>query len=162
MKFKVIPGCALFSTLQEINKGMICASAAIKDTLIQKGFTGNYASSGHSYLVACDAVEILGPKPDAWKVMGYPYQQLYWPLAKNKKDQEWLRILPRISNDILNLPLDFHFGSGPNLEVYYRPGVAWHKEYIVIDTGNATYTPVEGMIEILESEYQKLHATISD
>lgn len=163
MKFKILPKTGLFNTLQEVNNGIIAARAAIRDTLISKGFTGNYGSSLSSlYLVSCNAVEIEGEKPTGWKSIGPSWQNLYWPLAKNKKVLEELSSLPKIKNEAINNPLGFSFCVGPNLEIYHRPGILFHKKFILVDTGNVEYQPVADMIEILESEYDKLAKLIKD
>lgn len=163
MYFKILPDTKLFDDLTEINKGMIAAKAAIIDTLKQMGFTGKYASSSGSYnLVSCDAIEIEGGKPEGWKVMGSKWQQLYWPLASNKKALQQLSALPSIKNEVINDRLKFSFSLGDNLEMYHRPGVQWHKKFILVETVSAKYKPVAGMIEILESEFNKLKSKIKD
>lgn len=160
-----MPGCALFDKLWDIKNGMIAARAAIADTLKAKGFSGKFATDSNS-LVSCVGVEILYGKPEGWRSVGASWQKLYWPKAdnKNKALRDELNALPKISNDVLNKALNFSFCTGPNLEIYRRPGVAWHmgKKYILVDTDNAPYEPVEGMQEILDSEYKKLYAAIKD
>jgi hypothetical protein len=161
MKFKILPGCELFDKLQDINNGVIAARAAIADTLKARGFSGKFATD-KDYLISCNAVEILGEKPDGWRSVGASWQKFFWPKATNKSMLKELNALPAISNDVLNNLLNFSFRSGPGLEIYYRPGVAWHKEYVLVNTDRAPYEPVEGMVEILESEYEKLYAAIKN
>ena len=155
MKFKILPGCELFDKLTAIQSKVQSSKDVIKSTLIEKGYTGEHAQASSHYLLKVDGIEIHGEKPKGWKVVD-KYQQLYFPLAANKKDLEWVTALPSVSNDELNDLLNFSFSVGGGLELYYRPGVAWHKEFILVNTGDATYVNVEGMIEILESEYTKL------
>lgn len=161
MKFKILPGCELFDKLQDINNGVIAARAAIRDTLKARGFSGKFGTD-RNHLISCDAVEILGDKPDGWRFVGASWQKMYLPKATNKSMLKELSALPSISNDVLNNLLNFSFCTGPNLEVYFRPGVAWHKEYVLVDTDKAPYEPIEGMVEILESEYNKLYTAIKD
>lgn len=162
MKFKILKGTELFSTLQDVQNGLIAGQAAISDELKQMGFTGQFASGSSSYLLSCDAVEIKGDKPDGWKVVGEKWQSLYYPKQTNKAALKKINAMPQIKVDALNKPLNFSFSVTVNLEIYHRPGFAFHKDYILIETGNATYKPVEGMIEILESEYNSLYSVIKE
>ncbi len=162
MKFKILPGTKLYDRLWSVNTGIIAARATIADTLKSMGFIGLYATSSGTHIVSCDAVEIFGEKPDGWKSVGDKYQCLYYPKVSNKKDSKIIAALPRIKNEAINEPLGFGFNIGPNLEVYYRPGIAFHKKYILVDIGNSEYKKKPDMIEILESEYNKLHKAIKD
>jgi len=162
MKFKILPGSKLFDTLTDVNNGMIAARAAITDTLKAMGYTGQYASSMNDYyLVHCNAVRIEFGKPDGWKCLdsGLEY---YWPKAKNKAALAQLEALPAIKVEAINNPLKFSFGLGEDNCIYHRPAIAWHKKYILIDTGSMDYKPVKGMTEILESEYKKLLKAIKE
>jgi|GEM_PF-2056892 len=161
MYYKITRSTPLFKKLQEINKGIIAARCAIMDTLKKMGYTGKFASASSSYLVSCDAVEITTGKPEGWKVVGESWQQLYYPKVSNKKDSKILNALPRISNDVINKPLNFYFHVGENLTCYHRPSLIFSDNCVLVSTTSKEYAPVDGMKEILESEYIKLEKQIN-
>lgn len=160
MKFKVLPGTELFGKLWALHLKIESAKEQITAFLKSKGFTGQFATDRNISIVSCDAIEMLSHQSSGYKSVGAKYQALYYPLAKNKKDLAEIRQLPRIKVDELNELVDFSFCVSADLEIYHSPGISFNEKHILIETGNANYTPVEGMIEIKESEYNKLSKEI--
>ena len=171
MKYKVLPGTALFDTLMAVQKKMIKANKAADKIAKEVGAEGcANASNKIAGGILGFKFKIGGQKNSdkpGWKKLESGYTLWWFPLEKEKSNKDLLqRIyeLPTIDISELNTPLNFHGGA-----VSHEGGIAWVKTpsvlfpdkkqaviLIGIHPGLKEYKPVDGMIDILESEYNKL------
>ena len=162
MKYKITPESNkdLFDKLTEIfERGKTCDQAA--DQWIIKEF-GEYKNHGspHSALFGGVVFVELKEKPEGWKVEGKDWQRFYSPLAKNKRVWAELSRLPKVLNSELKELLEYGnytdtAQNGFGFTMSTRPGITICKEFCLIDASKK-YQPLEGMIEIIESEFDRL------
>ena len=104
--------------------------------------------------VSCFQYE--GPKPpEGYKRVGKDYQKLCFPKANNKEVLQKISELPLVMNEEYNGLINFEASFAGNVYIR-RFGLMERDGIYLIDTAEAEYTPVDGMEEILESEYKRL------
>lgn len=164
MKYKVLPESSLFSDIQELRRRGIESDKAAEKWIID--FFGEFKK----YVMPCgniwggiEAVE-LPRKPDGWKVYGDSWSGCFAPKAVNKKIwREW-RELPRVRTGEMKALLNYGNYSGPNPNGGFGlvwssfPGLTISDSIILVETSEVAkaYVPVEGMVEILGSEFLEL------
>lgn len=153
MKFKVEKGTDTYNKLSEVFD-------KIKDYNNQAMSLANKLGSeefGISFKGVAGGISCIKykDKPEGFKVVGKPYQNLFMPKANNKKLWEEINELPILSFDEFNSVIGFE-PQFKGLKFYRTYGYTHLNDKFLIDTGDADYTPKDDMIEILESEYKKL------
>ncbi|HQV53974.1 MAG TPA: hypothetical protein PLX17_00585 [Chitinophagaceae bacterium] len=166
MKFKILKGTELYNQLVALRKKIDHVQS--ESAKLAKEFGGGeVATSGRNLAGGIDAVEFK-EKPEGWKVVGETWQKLFYPKSdkSNKEIHEKIQALPVVKFEELNSLVKFDIQgatSGRGLAFVKSVACAWGKGYVLIEVHeNCKYTPVEGMIEILESEYKKLMDKIKD
>lgn len=160
MKFKVIKGTSLFNDLTQLNKKMNKVRAAAYKVAKSFNGTGRYATSGNTLAGGIDAIE-FNEKPEGWKSVGNSWQNFYYPKVTNKEANKAICTLPYLSFDEINNLLNFKSNAYTTNEgiVWIKcPEVYWFPTYILISLPDKVkYTPVDGMVEILGSEFNVLN-----
>ncbi len=162
MKFKVLKGTPLFKQLTAVKKEMVRCNDAAYEIIKEFGCTQMRGKFG---VIAGGISGIIfqnGKKPpEGWRYTGESFNE-YMPkknVSANKELNKRIKELPIVEYDALNDPLNFdwHDNDGSR-KVSFHPGIKWKNNYILIDVSKhyPRYKPQEGMIEILESEYNKL------
>lgn len=154
MKFKIEKGCTLFdqliyfqNRLNEVRKqsSEYCTSVGGK----------RYAPKSDCVDGGIGAIQ-FDKQPNGWKCVE-KMRRLYFPKATNKIELENIKKLPIITDaefcDIFGFKSQF-----VGLRFLTRPGYRMFNEEIVLVTipTEAEYTPKDGMIEIMESEYKEI------
>jgi hypothetical protein len=90
---------------------------------------------------------------------------LDYPKVANKKDTELIQVLPTLSykelNDIVGFKGNQTISRGCSLAWIHTVGLLWGDPILIEVENGCEYTPIPDMIEILESEYLQLEATLS-
>lgn len=164
MKYKVLPSCDLYTALTAIQLKMVeCNNAAntfVKGLGYERFRLSSYRN-GHQVIAGgVSSIEILTGKPEGWrKAVGH---KEYMPskLKKNKDLLDKIAALPFVTNSEITDLLKYDWRNttkSAGNRISFCPGVIWKKKLILIDVADyVKYKPVAGMVEILESEYQKL------
>lgn len=163
MKYKVLKGTDLFDKLWSIQKKMqSCQDEAQK---IVNTIPEADGSSKRSHCLAGGIAAFHFKKgwtnaPDGWRKMEKGWTQWFMPKSSDKKNKELLKKiseLPVLGYEIINDLLNFHFYVTEELQVWHCPIVEWRSKYVLIEVPNdKKYKPLDGMIEIMDSEYIKL------
>jgi hypothetical protein len=159
MKYKILKGSLLFDKFIELRERM---------NKVQKEATELVESLGHSrycpalYKLAGGVSAIEFPNSEkvaGWMKLTNQNKRLHMP-SKIKANEELLnkfKALPTLEFNELNDMINYDSKEAHNLVWSSHPGVIWKSDYVLIDVNeNMKYTPVEGMIEILQSEYNDL------
>jgi hypothetical protein len=171
MKYKVLEGTPLYQILSNVQKKMENA-ANLSKAIVKEVGAEDYARASHKIAGGIRAFKFKecicknSEKP-GWKKMESGCTFWLMPLAKEKSNKDLLKridALPTIGIEQINLPLNFNGGA-----VSSDGGIAWvstpavvfpdkkQKIFLIeIHPEFKDYKPVDGMIEILESEFNKL------
>lgn len=159
MKFKVVKGTKTFNKLSELKNKVVFVNQEAENLVKTLGGK-RYCKHQHVLAGGIAAIE-FDSKPDDYKIMGEKYQNLYYPKVSNKKDCKLIQELPTLDykelNSLVNfngpqtIPNDHGFGWVSTV------GIIWGEDEILIEVpSGCKYTPPEDLIEIVESEYEKL------
>ena len=166
MKYKVVKGSNLFKTLTDFKTKIDLVRKQAMDLAIELGGVSS-ASNGRRLAGGLDAV-VFKEKPEGWRSVGDKWQNFYYPKAdkKNKEIHSKINALPSIDYDELNKLVGFNSQfctEGRGIAHIKTVGIKWHKSFVIIETSeNSKYKPIEGVIEILGSEWEKLSKSIKD
>ena len=162
MKFKVLKGNQLFDSLCAIK--IKCENATKAANELAKELGGNQAATRNLYRAGgLDAIEFTNyPDKELWRQVdrkNNPY--LFYPRSKKSNVDLFERIsnLPIVTYDEYNSIINFlpTFGSSDNVDgiVHFKSyGLIITDDCALIEIGNGSgYIPIDGMIEIFESEY---------
>ena len=166
MKYKILKGTELFKNLSSLKKKMVDVRKQSNELAVEFGGIAS-ATNGRYLAGGMDAVEFK-EKPEGWRSVGNSWQNLYYPKAdkKNKEIHAKIQALPKIEFEDLNELVGFtgQFCSDDRGIAHVKSvSIKWHKDFILMETAEGTeYNPVDGVIEILGSEYDKLSSRIKD
>lgn len=170
MKFKVLKGTELFDKFQALQTKMKLCNKASFNLIEELGFKEAYGKSfvlsgGFYGLIPIDGKT----KPDGYSWAFNDRQgNAVMPsknLKKNKEILDKIKNLPVVEYSELNKLVTYKdemskrpSGKGNGTSINFCPEVHWKEKFILIDIPDYSgkYKPPKDMIEILESEYQKL------
>ncbi len=164
MKYKILPGCELFDKIQEINTRRIAASMSAKSWITNHfGESKPYSKPDWSMGGGISDIQ-LNHKPEGWKQVGDKWQSFFTPKANQKKILDEWRALPVVRNDEIKTLLNYgnYYGAKNGGLVWNTmPGLLITKDVILVDCSEVAtdYIPVEGMEEILVSEFNRIYQT---
>jgi hypothetical protein len=159
MKYKISKESDLYFNLRALEVKIKAANYLAYDVVKEFG-AEKFALNPHSFAGGIGGI-VFDRKPEGWKRVGKDWQDLYYPKASNKMDLEKIKGLPLVTekeyNDITGFVGMQTISSGQGFYLIGSPGIYFGDEEILLDVNSqCTFTPKEGMIEILESEYLKL------
>lgn len=166
MKFKVEKGHPLFDTLMVVWEKIKVSKDACNALAAEVGSDG--VSGSDSYLAgSINAFHFADHKKpnEHWKAMEKGFTPWFMPKwsTRDKATKEIIakiQSLPKVDTAEINDPLNFKhgaFSTSKGIHWVQRPGVWWFPEYILVSTPEGyKYEPVEGMIELKESEFEAL------
>lgn len=159
MKYQIKKGCELFDKLTELNERMLLVHKTAQEYATSLG-GGKVATTGRYLSGGIDAIE-FEKKPEGWRHVGRDYQMLFYPKTSLKKVIEEIRKLPIIEFDELNALVGFSapqtVSNANGLTWVKSVSMYWHKNFILMETvDGTTYNPIENVVEILGSEFDKL------
>lgn len=104
---------------------------------------------------------LFDKKPQGWKMVGEQGDNLFYPKATEKELNLKFNALPTISFNEINQIVKFNapqtICNGGNMQWIDCIGLVWGKDCVLISvTEGAKYEAPVDVIEILESEYQRL------
>jgi len=169
MKFIIKKGSKVYDQLRELEKKIIAAKKAAQKLRKELGAEDLATNSDH-IAGGIDALQFQ-KQPDGYRKVGQPWQRLYYPkadyLKKNKELAKKLRELPVVEAEELNDIVKFDGmqmleGDGAALLTIVKcVGITCGKDYILMNTHEgAKYKPIPGIVEIKESEFQKMVSKI--
>jgi hypothetical protein len=154
MYFKIEPGNATYEKVKQTLAKCILYNQKAKSLAKELGFE-KFGISKHHRAGGISCFE-SNTKPEGFVTVGKKWQNLFYPKSKNKEVIEKIKELPVMSFE--------EFGDAIGFKPQFK-GLNYHRAYglkqvddfflIEIDD-NCDYTPVDGMIEILASEYKSL------
>lgn len=107
---------------------------------------------------------IFKEKPEGWKQVGEKWQRAFYPKASNKSVCKRIESLPVILADEMNAIIGFE--AGTSSEEPNQPGIVWYgsfglkegkgKQFLINVPNGMSFKPVDGMVEITNSEYTSL------
>lgn len=173
MKFKILKGTVLYEQLVAIQKRADKCLQASQKLAKSIGATNVATRDGRNLAGGVDAFEFpYGKDPDAmlWmKPDRHNSPRLFYPRSGKKYTQnqelhDKIDALPVVTIDEYNAIIGFERHWGSNLTHYVTYGLSIHKDFALIKISEgATYAPAtEDMVEILESEYEKLKKLIKE
>jgi len=166
MNYKVIPGSEVHLKLLELKKQIIQAreaSFAIMDEVRAESIT-----ESHMKLAGGISGFIFKTPPDTavWKRIQTGYSSYgYFPksIKANKDLCKRISELPLVDTkdlrEIIGYKFQTYASPGGGILMSSAPAIHWSidNQIIILQTANqAKYTPVDGIIEILGSEYEAL------
>ena len=166
MKFKVKKGTALYDSLCAVK--LKCENATNAANELAKELGGTQAATrNRNRAGGVDAIEFIGIQPDKELWMQVDKKNnptLFYPRSKkvNVDLFEKMVDLPKVTYDEYNSIINFipTFGSsdiGEGIVNFRSYGLIITSNYALIVIGNGSgYKPITDMIEITESEYNKL------
>lgn len=160
MKYKILQDSPLFDKLKALQKRMTNVKRQAEK--VAKSFNGTGRFCGHIHALAggISAIE-FDEKPEGWKAVGESWQRLYYPKVINKEANKLIAPLPLMDYDELNKLVNFKSGAYTNAGGIFWikcPEINFYPTYTLINIPDGvSYTPVDHMIEILDSEFQKLN-----
>lgn len=170
MKFKVLKGTELFEKLSALGDNIKECDNKSFELAKELGFKNCY---GKSFLLAGGLYGLI-PIDGKTKPEGYAWAfndrtgNAVMPIKNRKANKEIIDkidSLPTVEYDELNNLVNYHraLSNKPNetggTRFSFHPAINWTKEFILIDvpvSNGRKYRPAKDMVEILESEYQKL------
>jgi hypothetical protein len=159
MKFKVVKGTETFDKLVAFRAHVNDVNKQAKDMVTQLG-GARYCRKSNKLAGGLSAIE-FETKPEGYKMAGEKWQHLYYPKASNKKDCALIEGLPTIDYDELNSIVNFKAPQTISAE----RGILWvstvdltfgDEEMLIGVRSGCEYEPPADVVEILESEYDKL------
>jgi hypothetical protein len=155
MKFKILKGTETYDKLTELKRRCDEAHAALVAVLDELG-TDEYIEP-HGLLAGGVIAIRLATKPEGWRNSDWG-KGFYVPKRNNQEWNTRLYSLPLIKNKELNDIVGF-MPHRKGLTMLQRPGIEWMTEQVVLTMDpESKYTPPNAdIIEILESEYQRLN-----
>ncbi|OIN55630.1 hypothetical protein [Arsenicibacter rosenii] len=164
MKFKILKGTETFLALSAVKEKFDQVKAEAW-ALCQKLGGYDYVRSSHDVAGGIGGIFFDQQPPDGWKVVEPKrFVGCYYPrsIPKNKALLKEIAALPKVTNQEINEPVDFHFQVTPELMVVHRVEVVWGKDYHLVGVAEGCqYKPKPDMIEITYSEYAQLEKAIT-
>lgn len=170
MKFKVLPGGAIYNNLRLFSKKV--DSVRVEARKLCKELGGETFAADGRFLAGGISGIVFNAKPDGWRVVGDSYRKLFFPKInkQNKAILAKIDLLPKINSKELNSIVSFEGpqtiernDGGHGMYWVECPKVFFGEKYILIDVSEGcTYKPPVGVIEILESEFIKLKTRIEN
>lgn len=153
MKYIIKPGSKLYNKLERLKFKMKKANDAQYKFLSKFGREGGFYVPLHTIAGGVEAICFEeNPDPKLWK----KFRNGYSPKKSAKKLLEEFNSLPVVKNEELNNIINFKRASFER-QVIFRPEFCMKDDYFLISINSEiNYTPVEGMEEILDSEYKEL------
>lgn len=163
MKYKIKENYETWVALMQLAKRITDVNNKAAELADSVGAT-NYCRSQNGIGGGIAALEFK-VKPEGYKKVGSSWDKLYYPKASNKELSQQIAELPIIRASELNEILVFKapqmITSHGNLMMVSAPSVTWDDMQIIIDIPNGCkYDPPSDVIEILESEYQRIKEQI--
>lgn len=170
MKFLIKNNCDVYTHLRELYIKIENARKAAGKVCKKVG-ASDFATGTRRLAGGIDGFS-FDKKPEGYRTVGESWQNLYYPtVALLKKDRNlatMLNNLPVLDHDELNNIVKFkapqtvtNDGGGLGIAMVYTVGIFWGKDYILMQTHPGTkYKPIPGIVEIKESEFDKLKAKI--
>lgn len=160
MKFKIVKGNPLYDSFMELKKRTMEVNKAANDFAKKVGGKASCRSQNVAY-GGISAIE-FDAKPEGWRMVGDKYRHLFFPKATNKELLKEIAALPKIQYDEINNIVGFDapqtVTSNQGILWVNCVGISYGKDYILLNvTSGAKYNPPKHVIEILESEYEKLN-----
>lgn len=169
MYYKLNKSHPLFEVFVDIKK-QIDHSKSIVDELVKEVGADGYASGNSENLmgdIKAFHFESYEKPGDHWtsadRKIVTPW---YEPRSAKpfKKQNQWIfdrmKAIPRVSKKLVQEPLQCGFtaySSGNCLCVFNIPGINWLDECVLFEfPTDLKYTPVDGLVEIMASEFLKL------
>jgi hypothetical protein len=153
MKFKVLKETETYRRLDELLEKINVCNQHSKHLVESWGFKEfGISMKGVGGGLSCIYSRT---KPEGFKTVGKPSQNLIMPKANQKA--LWCKIqeLPIVTREEFNNVIGYkeHFKGLIHHRCY---GLKKRNDLFLIDTGNSDYIPTNDLIEILESEYKLL------
>ena len=154
MKFKVEKGCQLFDQLIDFQNRLNDVRKQSSEYCNSVG-SKRYAPKNDCVDGGIGAIQ-FDTAPTGWRCVE-KMRGLYFPDVGNKAELEKIRQLPFITNDDFNGLFGFE-SQFVGLKFLSRAGYRLFNEEIALINipTEAEYTPKDGMVEILESEYKEI------
>jgi hypothetical protein len=154
MKYIIKQGSDLFNKLKELQAKMKEVIEAQQKFLSQFGEKIEYYPRWHCIAGGVDGICFnKNPDPKLWKKFD---RDGYTPKKSAKKLYEEMNSLPVVTNNEFNDLIGFK-KAFLGKRVLFRPAVKFEDDYVLVSVDTeVNYTPVEGMEEILDSEYKEL------
>ena len=156
MYYKIEPGNVTHEkvkdTLQKLDSYIDQSESLVKELGFER-----YGKSHNGVAGGISCVE-SSSKPEGYVSVGKKWQNLYRPKANQKEIWAKIKALPVMSFE--------EFGEAIGFKPQFK-GLTYHRAcgittikntYLVEVSDKCDYTPAEGMVEILASEYKKLMA----
>lgn len=156
MYFKLEPGNSTYDNLKDAIEKCIAYNDQAQALTKELGFE-RYGISRHHRAGGISCIE-AHPKPEGYVSVGKKWQCLVYPKASNKAVLEKIKALPVMTFE--------EFGSAIGFKPQFK-GLTYYRSYGVEQVGQTylievadecDYTPAQGMVEILSSEYKALLA----
>jgi len=164
MTYKILPGTPLFDSIQELKRVGIEADKAAEKWIID--FFGEFKKYVMPYGNVWGGISAvaLPEKPVGWKDYSRNYPGWFAPKAINKGILAEWTMLPRVKDVEMKTLLRYRNYSGAKGDGQFgmllsvMPGLVITDDYVLVETSSVAkdYVPVEGMVEILHSEFLEL------
>jgi hypothetical protein len=164
MKYKILPGTPLFDSIQELKRFGIEADKSAEKWIID--FFGEFKKYVMPYGNTWGGISavVLDQKPEGWRIHGDKWNSCFAPKAVNKKIWAEWAALPCVKDSEIKTLLNYgtysgvKSGGGMGIIWSTMPGLVIANDYVLVEASEIAkaYTPVDGMVEILGSEFLEL------
>ncbi len=125
----------------------------------------HYSKSQRGIGGGIEALDFPKSAPDNYKKIGPKYQNWYFPKASEKETLKRIAELPVIDYKELNQTLGFKgpqvVASENGLLMVSTPAISWNDKDIILSLpGEVKFSPSNDVVEILESEYNRIKTEI--
>jgi len=164
MKFKVDPNSELYQKLIKIENQFQETQKTINAYVKRIGGTAFSTNNFGHFIGQINGIQFeVIPDKSKWKSVGPKHLNLFMPKANQRKLVDEIFSLPTMDKEeyesLFNL-YDALVEQGDGLGLFTSPGLKYNRDtktfLLSVPNGVENFTPVDGMIEILESEYKKL------
>jgi hypothetical protein len=163
--FLIKKGSRTYERLIELFKKMDGADKAALALAKRLGGKKIASANGRRLAGGFDGVQ-FDNKPEGWKIVGKPYQNLFMPKADQKAIWRQIGHLPVVEFDELNKIVGFQgnqvVSSDGGLVWVHTVGIHKGTNYFLMEVikGTKYKPPTSDIVEILASEFEELHNQI--
>jgi len=159
MKFKVSEGNETYEKFMAL--GVKISLANKESEVLVKSLGGKRFCKGQNVAFGGIAAIEFDEKPKGWKMVGEEYQKIYYPKVILNSLIKRFNELPTISYDEINEIVNFNAPQticcDGGLQWVSCIGLVWGEDCVLLSVPDgAKYTAPADVIEILESEYNRL------
>lgn len=154
MYYKLESGSETYDKVSAIWDKIISYNKQAVELVNSLGFT-KYGNDNWNVAGGISCIQ-SDTKPEGYKQVGKKFQNLYYPKASNKTVNDLINDLPLLSWDEYNSAIGFEDQFRGLRHIMGYSLVKVYGFFLIKIDDECTYTPADGLVEIVSSEYKRL------